>query len=127
MVRALIYVGMAREAVDERGFEAVRRIRQTHSDLPLSSFKALVREQFNMLLLDAEGAIAAIPAMLPPEADMRLKAFSLIKKALSARGAMSTEDTERLQRIQNLFNVDGKSIPRPLAIVTPAQNQAEAP
>ena len=73
--RALIYVGMARAAVDERGFEAVRRIRQSHGDMPLAAFKALVREQFNMLLIDTEAALAAIPAMLPPDAETRRKAF----------------------------------------------------
>ena len=31
-IRALLYVGMTRASVDERGFEAVRRIRQAHSD-----------------------------------------------------------------------------------------------
>jgi hypothetical protein len=34
LVRSLLYVGMPRAAVDERGFEAVRRIRRAHSDLP---------------------------------------------------------------------------------------------
>ena len=47
VIRALIYVGMPRAAVDERGFEAVRRIRRAQEDmpaLPLSEFKSLVRE-----------------------------------------------------------------------------------
>src|SRR5215831_5523999 len=42
MVRSLLYVGMARGAVDERGFEMVRRIRTSHggmSRLPLPAFK----------------------------------------------------------------------------------------
>ena len=46
---------VARSAVDERGFEIVRRIRREQSEsagLPLPEFKALVREQFFMLLLD---------------------------------------------------------------------------
>ena len=43
--------------------------------MPLAAFKALVREQFNILLIDTEAALAAIPAMLPPDAETRLKAF----------------------------------------------------
>ena len=31
VVRGLLYVGMTRAAVDERGFEAVRRIREAHA------------------------------------------------------------------------------------------------
>ena len=56
---------VARLSVNERAFEMVRRIRRTHGDLPLSAFKALVRDQFNMLLIDQEAALAAIPALLP--------------------------------------------------------------
>ena len=56
VIRGLLYVGMSRAAVDEREFEAVRRIRREHGDLPLASFKALVREQFYMLLVDTEAA-----------------------------------------------------------------------
>ena len=69
---------MGRAAVDERGFEAVRRIRETFSDVPLSVFKATVREQFYMLLIDPEAALAAIPSMLPDDPETRRKAFDLI-------------------------------------------------
>ncbi len=89
---------MARAAVDERGFEVVRRIRQAHGDMPLADFKALVREQFYMLLIDQEAALAAIPSMLPADAETRRKAFDLIDEVLSARGELSAEDKKRLQR-----------------------------
>ena len=63
----LLYVGKARASVDERGFErGLRRFAEAHGDMPLSVFKTLVREQFNMLLIDQNEALAAIPAMLPP-------------------------------------------------------------
>jgi hypothetical protein len=106
VVRAMLYVGMSRGGVDERGFEAVRRIRKTHGDMPLSEFKALVREQFSMLLLDREAALAALPSMLPPDAETRRKAFDLIKQVLSAMGEFSAEDRKRLEIIARLFGVD---------------------
>src|SRR5262249_58108399 len=65
VIRALLYVGLARGGVDERGFEALRRIRRAHGDMTLATFKALAREQFYMLLMDTEAALAAIPSMLP--------------------------------------------------------------
>ena len=37
----------------------------TTSRLTLSQFKAMVREQFFLLLLDEEAALEAIPKMLP--------------------------------------------------------------
>src|SRR6516165_4937624 len=80
VVRALLYVGMNRAAVDERGFEMVRRIRRSHGDMPLSEFKALVREQYLLLLIDPQAAIAAIPSMLPPDADTRHETVELIKQ-----------------------------------------------
>ena len=98
-IRALLYVGMARASVDERGFEAVRRIRKAHDGLPLPDFKALVREQFNMLLIDPEAALAAIPSMLPPDRERRLEAFELVRQVLGARGEMSAEDRRRLSEV----------------------------
>jgi hypothetical protein len=106
LIRGLLFAGMGRAAVDERGFEAVRRIRKALSDVPLSTFKATVREQYCMLLLDGESALAAIPSMLPAETEPRLKAFDLITQVLRARGEYSADDRERLQRIGRLFGVD---------------------
>ena len=105
-IRGLLYAGMGRGAVDERGFEAVRRIRHEHGDVPLASFKALVREQFNMLLVDSEAALAAIPSMLPADAKLRQEAFELINRVLEARGELSADDQERLQRVKRLFTDD---------------------
>ena len=68
LARALLYVGMARGRVDERGFEAIRRIRRAHphhAQHDADGFKRLIREQFFMLLLDEEAALAAIPGLLP--------------------------------------------------------------
>jgi hypothetical protein len=109
VLRGLLFAGMARNAVDERGFESVRRIRSAQQDLPkvaLSVFKALVREQFFMLLIDEEASLAAIPSMLPPDQETRRKAFDLIKELLSARGEFTDTDKGRLDRIAKLFDVD---------------------
>jgi hypothetical protein len=126
VVRALLYVGLARAAVDERGFEALRRIRRAHGDMPLSAFKALVREQFYILLVDTEAALAAIPSMLPTDADTRRKGFDLIKQALSARGAFSDEDNKRMQRIARAFGLDEPTVPNLTVISSARQEQAKA-
>jgi uncharacterized protein DUF3141 len=125
VIRALLYVGLARSAVDERGFEAVRRIRRAHEDMPLPAFKALVREQFYILLVDTEAALAAIPSMLPPDADTRRQAFDLIKQALSARGAFSDEDNKRMQRIARAFGLDEPTVPN-LTVIASARQEAQA-
>jgi hypothetical protein len=127
VIRGLLYAGTARASIDERGFEAVRRIRQTHGDLSLSAFKSLVREQFFMLLIDTDAALAAIPAMLPAEAERRLEAFDLVKQVLSARGEFSAEDQERIERVAGLFGADERSsAARNPAVVTPFRPEARA-
>jgi pimeloyl-ACP methyl ester carboxylesterase len=103
VIRALIFAGMGRAAVDERGFEALRRIREKYTDVTLTEFKAIAREQFYMLLLDTEGALSAIPSMLPPEPETRQKALELISQVLRARGGLSADDQERLHRVSRLF------------------------
>jgi hypothetical protein len=108
VIRALLFAGMGRAAVDERGFEALRRIREKYTDITLTEFKAIVREQFYMLLLDTEGALSAIPSMLPPEPENRQKALDLIKDVLSARGELSADDRERLQRVGRLFGKEDR-------------------
>ena len=107
IIRGLIYAGMSRAAVDERGFELARRIREAHGDMPIVEFKELVREQFNILLIDQEAALAAIPSMLPSDAETREKGYDLIKQVLSARGELSAEEKKRMSELAKLFGLDG--------------------
>jgi hypothetical protein len=109
VVRSVLYVGVSRNAVDERGFEMVRRIRRNQTgmpQLPLADFKALVREQYLMLVIDPEASVAAIPSMLPADPEIRLGTFDLVKGVLSAPGEIVGEAAERLKRIERLFCVD---------------------
>jgi hypothetical protein len=106
MVRAALYVGMARNSVDERGFALIRRMRLAsteHQKLTLSQFKAMVREQFFMLLIDQDAAMAAIPALLPPGAEERQTALAAIRDVISASGEPAGEAAERMKRIARLF------------------------
>src|SRR5215475_12133679 len=127
IIRGLLYVGTGRAAVDERGFEALRRIRRAHGDMPLSAFKALVREQFYLLLIDTEAALAALPSMLPADADTRRKAYELIKQIMSARGELSAEDKERMLRVARAFGVEEASTTVPnLTVVASTRKEAQA-
>ena len=108
VIRGLLYAGMTRAAIDERGFELARRIRQAHGEMSLADFKALVREQFNMLLIDQEAALRAIASMLPSDVEERRKAFDLIKQVLGARGEISPEDEKRMSEVARLFDIDEK-------------------
>ena len=112
-IRGLVYVGLARGAVDERGVAALRRIRLTEesSRLTLPQFKAMAREQFFLLLLDPEAALAAIPKLLPADMGERRKGLAAIRNVLSAAGEISGEAAERLQKVTALFEVNDAGFP----------------
>src|ERR1700730_293186 len=105
VVRALIYVGLGRGSVDERGFETIRRLRNRYGNMPLSEFRTLVREQFAMLLIDQQGALASLPSLLPPDAQTRSEAFDAVKQVMAACGETSAEDEKRLSEIGRLFGI----------------------
>jgi pimeloyl-ACP methyl ester carboxylesterase len=107
-LRSLLYIGSARGMVDERSIEALRQVRREHSgpQLTLAGFKMLVREQFFMLLLDQEAALAAIPKMLPENIDQRRAVLAAMRDVLSASGEITGERARRLQRIVALFGVE---------------------
>ena len=110
LVRGALYIGMGRGgSVDERAFELVRRIRSASDDitrLTLAEFKALVREQHFILLIDEQAALAAIPSLLPASIEERQKAVDIIREILSARGEITGEAANRLKHIVRLFGVE---------------------
>ena len=127
-VRGLLYVGSVRGMVDERSLEALRRVRRIDSGprLTVAQFKAMVREQFFMLLLDQDAALAAIPKLLPQNADERRAGFAAIQDVLSASAAISGEAAMRLKRIGELLSVDTAGIPGRTSDVVPFDPQAKA-
>ena len=70
----------------------------------LAEFKAIVRDQAFMLLLDQEAAVAAIPALIP-DAKSRRNTVAAIREVLGVTGAISGEVAERLQEISRLLGV----------------------
>jgi hypothetical protein len=86
----------------------------------------LVREQFFMLLLDQEGALAAIPKLLPDNAKARQAAFAAIREVLSASAAISGEIARRLKRIAELFGVDAGEFSDKASNVAPFDPKAKA-
>jgi pimeloyl-ACP methyl ester carboxylesterase len=106
IVRGLLYVGMARGMVDERSLEALRMARadDAASRLTLAQFKAMVREQFFMLLLEPEASLAAIPKLLPAAEDQRRKGLAVIRSVVSASAEISGETATRFDRVTQLFS-----------------------
>ena len=108
VVRALLYIelGRAVPAADERAFDVARQIRSEHPEsqrLTLVQFKDLVKEQYLMLRLDQERAIAALPKLLPADSAERDGAVGVIRHIVSVAGAPVGEIKARLDRIEALF------------------------
>ena len=105
-VRALIYVRLPEGKVDERGFAALKQI---SAELPAAKrvgfarFKEIVKEQYLILLMDAERAIAALPKLLPANRRQCEEALALVRRVLAARGALPDEGRRRLEHIEAMF------------------------
>jgi pimeloyl-ACP methyl ester carboxylesterase len=105
-VRALIYVRLPEGTADERGFAALKQI---SAELPAAKrvgfarFKEIVKEQYLILLLDPERAIAALPKLLPGNRRQCDEALALVRRVLDARGALPEEGRRRLARIEAVF------------------------
>jgi hypothetical protein len=120
-VRALIYVRLPEGTADERGFAALKQI---SAELPaakriaLARFKEIVKEQYLILLLDAERAIAALPKLLPEDRREWDSALAMVRRVLAARGSLPEEGSRRLARIEALF-------PAPAPKTTARERQRE--
>ena len=105
-VRALIYVRLPEGKVDERGFAALKQI---SAELPpakrigVARFKEIVKEQYLILLLDEERAIAALPKLLPGNRRQCEEALALVRRVLAARGVLPEEGRRRLERVEAMF------------------------
>lgn len=102
-VRCLVYISMGGTGADERAFNALREMRSEYGDLSIVSFKAAVREEFFALRLNEQAALAAIPAMLLSGAKHKNGAMSLIRRFVAAAGELTTEQTRRLNVVEELF------------------------
>jgi Protein of unknown function (DUF3141) len=105
-LRALIYVRGPERKVDERGFTILKEIAAEQPPakrIGFARFKKLVKEQFLIMRLDEERAIAAIPKLLPEDRAERSQMMGSIRRILAARGPLPEDGKRRLARIEALF------------------------
>jgi hypothetical protein len=114
-VRALIYVRLPEGRVDERGFAALKQI---SAELPvarrvgLARFKETVRQQYLILMMDAERAIEVLPKLLPDDRKQCREALTLVRRVLAARGVLPEEGRRRLERIEAMFSAPPPEVGR---------------
>jgi hypothetical protein len=111
MLRALMYIRGREGKVDERAFRAFEGIRSAQPEserLPLARLKSLVRDQTQLMELDEERALAAIPKLLPDDSRRRQDAKVALMRILTAGGELSDTAKQRLARVEALFGVAGQ-------------------
>ncbi|TWB43024.1 uncharacterized protein DUF3141 [Nitrospirillum viridazoti] len=121
VTRALLYVIQedTHPGADERRFTVLRALRhQTPADqrLSLAQFKALVRKQSALLHRHEAAALAALPTLLPPDAEVRATAATALRRLVEAGDPPSPAVAARLDQVIALF----QSADTPAATTEPA-------
>jgi hypothetical protein len=107
-VRILMYAGGDEPSVDTRGFKMLQRVREEHDELfagervSAAERRELFKNQFFMLLLDEQQALASLPKLLPTTA-LRDAVMDMVRKVLSARGELSPARKDRLARVESIL------------------------
>jgi hypothetical protein len=104
-IRGLVYVCLPEKAVDERTFAMLRRLRGTYgTQRTLKEFKQDLREQYFMLKLDEERAVALIPELLKGHEGMGSKILEDLRSVAAADGVLSEGERKRLARLEQLLS-----------------------
>jgi pimeloyl-ACP methyl ester carboxylesterase len=106
VLRGLAYVKRAEGAFDERGYRMLKLLREkrkSNERLSLPRFREMLNQQLQLLLLDEERAVAALPALLKTAAEHRAAAWKALRQVVGAAGKLSLDSEERLERIEKLF------------------------
>ena len=106
ILRALIYVRRPEGGFDERGYRMLKNIRESRKSnerLSLARFREMLNEQLQLVLLDEERAVAALPKLLETDESETAAALGALRKLVGAAGALDPEGERRLARVEKLF------------------------
>jgi hypothetical protein len=102
--RMIIYISKAQHLIDARSFEVLRRLLEAHPDVTLEDFKAVLREQWAMLVIDERGAMATLRELMPSDADERRGLLDKIRSVVTASGGLGDDAQRRLEEVARLAN-----------------------
>jgi hypothetical protein len=69
----------------------------------MAQLKEVLREQYLLLRLDEQRAIATLPKLVPSHAEDRALTLRAIQRIVSAQGSLSDKGQRRLIEIEKLF------------------------
>ena len=106
LLRALIYVRLPDGAFDERAYrmlKSIRQFRKANERLGLPQFKQMLKVQFQLLSLDEERAIEALPKLVKGEGREAAAALDALGRVAAAPGPLDLEGKRRLKRVERLL------------------------
>jgi tellurite resistance protein len=112
VLRIMLAVAGAERMVDARGLRLAQRIKQEHPALrsiPREEVREAAKEEAFMLRFDEERALAALPVLLPSEAERR-EAVEIVRRIGYADGVISPESEAVLARIEAILGLDQKTV-----------------
>jgi len=112
LTRAVLYVGAADRALDQRCALELNVARQQLMRLSLAEFKVLVRDQFFVLQLEPERAIEALPSLVP-ELEARMELLRQVRAIASAGDPLTVAERDRLARLSKTLGVSIEKPPAP--------------
>ena len=106
LLRALIYVRRPEGGFDERGYRMLKDIRETRKSnerLSVRQFREMLNEQLQLVALDEERAIAALPKLLQASEVETTAALDVLHQLAGAVGALDADGARCLARVEKLF------------------------
>jgi hypothetical protein len=104
-LRALVYIRSPSGAADERGYRLLKSMRTSRQakELTIDQFREMLRGQFELVRMDEERAVKALPKLIhpgEPESDAALEA---LRQLIEAPGPVKKEEKARVVRIERLL------------------------
>jgi tellurite resistance protein len=107
VLRMMLAVAQAEHMFDARGLRLAQRIRQEHPELrrfTREQIKAAAKEAAFILRFDQERALAALPLMLPTEAERR-EAVEIVRRIGHADGEITPESEGVLAKVERILGL----------------------
>lgn len=118
LVRAALFVISAERTMDECVAKSLNDARGRLTQLSLDAFKALVREQFYILLLERDAAVEAI-ADLVSEPAKRQELAATVASIAAADGTYTLAEQQRVERLAAILST---AVPKDPALALAADN-----
>ena len=112
-LRALLYVRMPDDAFDERSFrmlKGIRERRKSNDRITPSQFRDLLSVQLQLLRLDDERAVQALPELLKGHENDIGPVWAEMQQLVAAPGPVDPEGQRRWARVEKLFDGGSKPI-----------------